>query len=362
MFLSRRGDAANPPAPAPVDAAAVSPVLAAVLDHLSVGVVLCDEHGGVTLRNRAAERLAGTQARLLVDEAVERLLQRAVDGEDGQQLIELFGPPKLVVVVSASQLPDRGAVAAIEDVSERSRLDAVRTDFVANISHELKTPVGALAVLAEALVDETDADVVSRVAGRMVDESHRATRTIDDLLELSRIELGGQPLHDSFAALDVVAGAVDRAHGLAERRQIRIAVAEIADDVRLSGDLRQLTSALGNLVENAVKYSDRGQQIDVAVHTAGGWVEFQVSDRGIGIPARDLDRIFERFYRVDKGRSRDTGGTGLGLAIVRHVAANHGGEVRVTSQEGEGSTFTLRIPERHTTTPDSVTITAGERR
>ena len=223
----------------------------------------------------------------------------------------------------------------------------MRTDFVANISHELKTPVGALAVLAETLVDETDPAVVARIAERMLDEAHRAARTIDDLLELSRIELGGELLRDGVDPADVVVWAIERTEALAEQRNIDVVAGEgtrRGAALRVTGDRRQLVSALGNLVENAVKYSEVGGTVDVVVRPHEAWVDFEVIDHGVGIPARDLDRIFERFYRVDKARSRGTGGTGLGLAIVRHVATNHGGDVLVSSTEGEGSTFVLRIP------------------
>jgi two-component system, OmpR family, sensor histidine kinase SenX3 len=223
----------------------------------------------------------------------------------------------------------------------------VRTDFVANISHELKTPVGALAVLAETLIDETDPDIVGRIAERLLDEAHRAARTIDDLIELSRIELGGEQLRDGVDVADVIRCAVERGEALAEQRSIRITVLDTetpGGSITVTGDRRQLISAVGNLVENAVKYSEPAGQVQIRWRSEGPWVEFMVADQGVGIPARDLDRIFERFYRVDKARSRGTGGSGLGLSIVRHVATNHGGEVLVSSSEGEGSTFVLRIP------------------
>jgi two-component system sensor histidine kinase SenX3 len=144
--------------------------------------------------------------------------------------------------------------------------------------------------------------------------------------------------------LDIVAGAVDRSAALAETRDIRIAVLDLPEGVNVLGDRRQLVSALGNLVEDAVKYSEPGGQVQIRVRVQGNNAELMVADQGIGIPAADHARIFERFYRVDKGRSRDTGGTGLGLSIVRHVATNHGGEVLVSSAEGEGSTFVIRLP------------------
>jgi two-component system sensor histidine kinase SenX3 len=225
---------------------------------------------------------------------------------------------------------------------------------VANVSHELKTPVGALSVLAETLQDERDPATVQRLAGRMLAEAERAANTIDDLMELSRIELGGDRTVEQVKVADVVAGAIDRVRELARRADITVTALEPVDRMgrrssllSIDGDRRQLVSALGNLVENAVKYSDPGSSVQVRVRQVDGAVEISVLDHGVGIPANDLDRVFERFYRVDQARSRATGGTGLGLSIVRHVATHHGGSVGVSSIEGEGSTFTLTFPMCH---------------
>ena len=320
-------------------------LLEQAVDALGIGVVVASAEGEIVFRNSIASGLTGAMhSDVLVDEAIEVHLRGALDGQTRRQTIELFGPPRRVVSVSATPLDDGGAVATIEDVTERARLDAVRTDFVANISHELKTPVGALSVLAEALADEDQPEVVHRLAGKMVDEAMRVGRTIDDLLELSRIELCGEAVKDVVAASTVIGESVMRAQSLADRRGIRIDVIEPNERIRLLGDRRQLVSALGNLVENAVKYSEPESRVEVEAASDGTWVELRVRDFGMGIPQKDLDRIFERFYRVDRARSRETGGTGLGLAIVRHVATNHGGDVTVSSVEGEGSAFTLRIP------------------
>ncbi len=319
------------------------------LDALPAGVVVTDARGTVVLRNASATHFLGIRhADVLVDEAVGSLLRTALAGEHRRQTLELFGPPKRTVVVTAVPVVDVGSVAAalatIEDVTERSRLESVRTDFVANISHELKTPVGALALLAEALVGEDEPDIVNRLAEKMVIEAHRVARIIEDLLELSRIELGESPHREVISVGLIAAEAVERVRHLAEHRDIHIEVHEPSRRVNAVGDRRELVSAVANLVENGVKYSDPGSVVEVTARTDGTWVDIDVRDHGIGIPARDLDRIFERFYRVDRARSRETGGTGLGLAIVRHVATNHGGNVSVTSREGAGSTFTLRIP------------------
>jgi two-component system, OmpR family, sensor histidine kinase SenX3 len=234
-------------------------------------------------------------------------------------------------------------MSIIEDASERVRLDSVRTDLVANISHELKTPVGAIALLAETLADEDEPEVIARLAPKLIAEAHRLSRIIDELLELSRIELGGQSVSEVVDLVAVAREAVTLHARLAAARGIPVRL-ETAKRLSVLGNRRQLLSAVGNLVENAIKYSDPGGAVDVNVHAEGGQVVLAVHDHGMGIPGRDLDRVFERFYRVDKARSRETGGSGLGLSIVRHVMANHGGQVSVASVEGEGSTFTLHVP------------------
>ena len=315
-----------------------------VIDRIPLGVFVADERGSMEFRNQAALSMKDTHAGVLVDAAVQQALAAATTTGSAQRDLDLHGPPRVAMVISAAALPDQRAVATVEDVSERRRVDAVRTDFVANISHELKTPVGALAVLAETLADEDEPDVIRRIAGRIVVEAHRAGQTIDDLLELSRIELGEEPVRDLVDLVDVVHDGVARAHQLAELKSIVIESFDIPDGARVTGDRRQLVSALGNLVENAVKYSEPGSSVQVRVRVQPPWVELMVADHGVGIPAADHTRIFERFYRVDKGRGRETGGTGLGLSIVRHVATNHRGDVQVSSAEGEGSTFVLRLP------------------
>ncbi len=334
-------------APAPIQL----PHLAEALDSLPIGVVIADHAGGIVFHNRQAHNVVGTRhADVLVEEAVEVHLRGAVEGEERRQTLELFGPPKMVVHIHAIPIEGgtRGALATIEDMTERARLDAVRTDFVANISHELKTPVGALMLLAEAMIDADDPAITSRLTGKVLHESQRLSRTIDDLLELSQIELGGQAPREVVAAGLVIAEAVDRVRPLADRRSIVLSVREPSGRLKVLGDRRQLVSALSNLVENAVKYSEVGGEVVVQANTDGTWVTLTVTDNGLGIPTHDLDRIFERFYRVDRARSRETGGTGLGLSIVRHVATNHGGQVGVRSVEGEGSEFTLQIPAGRT--------------
>jgi len=318
-------------------------VLRTAADELDLGVIVADADGSIVYRNRAASAMHGTHVGLIVEEQVDRALDAARSGGRTDELVDLHGPPRVALQLVAEPMPSGFAVATVEDVSERSRINLMRTDFVANISHELKTPVGAIAVLAEALFGETDREVIDRVAGRMVDEAHRAVRAIDDLLELSRIESG--PLLDEVVLLDdVVAAAIARGRVVDPSKGVTVSAFDGHESVRLRADGRQLVAALGNLVENAVKYSEGNGTVQVRTRVDEHAVEVMVADHGIGIPARDLERIFERFYRVDRARSRETGGSGLGLSIVRHVASNHGGEVLVSSEEGEGSTFVLRLP------------------
>ncbi|MGK2949995.1 MAG: sensor histidine kinase, partial [Acidimicrobiales bacterium] len=275
--------------------------------------------------------------------------------------VDLFGPPRRTVVLSALRLQEAGrplgVLVVIDDVTDRRRLEAVRRDFVANISHELKTPVGALGLLAETLLAEDDPAVAQRLAGRLLTEAFRVGRTIDDLLELSRIEADEHGGRDDVPVHLFIAEAVDRMRPGAEQKDISIEVDEPTTRLKVAGDRRQLVSAVYNLLDNAVKYSDEGSTVRVRARTDGRRVAISVEDHGIGIPRRDLERVFERFYRVDRARSRETGGTGLGLAIVRHVANNHAGEVEVDSREGEGSTFTLRLPVG--SGPVAVTSEAG---
>jgi two-component system sensor histidine kinase SenX3 len=318
----------------------------AALDALPIGVVYVDSDGAVVVRNRMAEHSTGMRhGDILVEEALEQVLRLAVGGADQTRLLELAGPPPKALVIHAVAVESGGTLATITDVTERQRIDAVRTDFVANISHELKTPVGAMSLLAETLADVRDPADVERFAQRIVAEAERLNRTIEDLLELAQIELGAQAERFPLQVAEVVEAAVDRVRATAERSGVTIAVTLDQPDVTVVGNRVQLVSAVGNLVDNAVKYSDVGGVVRVSAGREGNRIVFRVQDSGIGIAPQHLERIFERFYRVDRARSRGTGGVGLGLSIVRHVASNHGGEVNVSSQEGEGSMFELNLPD-----------------
>ena len=319
-------------------------VLSGALESVPLGVVITARDGDEVFRNRAADALLGTRATdALALRAVSDVLREAAEGRSARRPLDLYGPPRRTLVLSA--LPVHGAaVVVIEDVSERRRLDAVRRDFVANVSHELKTPVAALGLLAETLAGEDEPGVVQRLAGRLQEEAFRVARIIEDLLDLSRLDAEDTTKHEPVRVHTVVGQAIEHVRPAADLRSVQLRLGDVPRSWTVLGDRRQLVSALTNLLENAVKYSEVGSAVELTVGTDGHAIELAIADHGIGIPSRDLDRIFERFYRVDRGRGRDTGGTGLGLSIVRHVASNHGGEIRVESVEGEGSTFTLRLP------------------
>ncbi|MGI9119063.1 MAG: sensor histidine kinase [Acidimicrobiales bacterium] len=320
--------------------------LAAALQAIPQGVVVCDRAGVEVFRNPAAVTYAGGRhAEALVEQAIQEQLATLGTGTH-RRTLELYGPPRRVLLISTFDLAgaEGGALVVVDDVSERRRLEAMRRDFVANISHELKTPVGALGLLADTIAAEDDASVTRRLSQRMTGEAFRVGRIIDDLLDLSRIEAEEAPRREPVPVHLVVAEAVARVRPLAQARGIVVETEELPRWHTVQGDQRQLVSAVANLLDNACKYSDEGSTVELRSWADGNEVELEVRDHGIGIPGRDLERVFERFYRVDRARSRETGGTGLGLAIVRHVATNHRGQVRVVSREGEGSVFTLRLP------------------
>lgn len=243
-------------------------------------------------------------------------------------------------------LPGDRVLVLADDETAARRLEEIRRDFVANVSHELKTPVGAIALLAETVLEAAeDPEAVRRFTWQLQREARRLTALVQEIIDLSRLQ-GPNPLVDitTVDVDEVVAEAVDRAHVEATARQVRIVVGG-ERDLRVMGDGSLLVTAVRNLVDNAVRYSEPGSRVGVGVRRREGFVEIAVVDQGIGIAPEDQTRIFERFYRVDPARSRQTGGTGLGLSIVKHVAADHGGEVTVWSSLGRGSTFTIRLPD-----------------
>ena len=323
--------------------------LRTALNALPMGVIVVDQDGTEWWRNRAAHVFADSVSEGRdVRELLSGMAQRAMRGHAEMSQMSIDGPPQRFVEARSISLVNGGALIVLEDITERYLTDRVRTDFVANISHELKTPVGALSILAETIVGEAEASAsdpdLAALAKRMVGESHRVARIIDDLLELASIEFRGTERREVIAMDAIVNEAVARNWAKAESLGIVITKVIPETDCHILGDDRQIESAIANLIENAVKYSERGDIVSVKLSSDETTAFVEVSDEGIGISPDHVDRVFERFYRVDQARSRQTGGTGLGLAIVRHVVGNHGGEVNVRSTDGEGSTFTLSIP------------------
>ncbi len=344
----RRGSTPAPPNPQSGEATAVLATVAAALD---TGAVLLDNHE-VMLANDAALGMRVVRGTSLAAPPLARLVRMARrDGVRHTEDVELpYGAATRAVRATAAPVPGSDQVVLLlHDLAEARRVDAVRRDFVANVSHELKTPVGALLLLAEAFRDGVDDPVAARrFADRMMHEAGRLARLVQELLELSRVQ-GGDPLPDPSAVPvgRLVVDAVDRVRLAAAAVGIEVVAAD-AGDLAVWGDERSLVTALTNLLENAISYSSPATRVGVGARLretlAGDEVEIAVSDQGIGIPTGDLERVFERFYRSDPARSRATGGTGLGLAIVKHIAGNHGGRVSVWSSEGVGSTFTLHLP------------------
>lgn len=344
-----------------------------VLSVLRSSAVVLDESDAVVKASSAAYALGLVRGgRLAVEPMLKMARETRRDGEIRQ--VELDLPRRgtgrgesLAVSARVAPLGSRLVLLLVEDLTEARRIEAVRRDFVANVSHELKTPVGALSLLSEAVMGAADdPEAVQRFAGRMQVEATRLTNLVQELIDLSRVQ-NDDPLEDAepVPVDELVAEAIDRCRHQASTKQIAMTTnvpvpdggadgpdgqpAGAGSGLAVWGNRGQLAAALGNLVENAVNYSPARTRVGIAVRRVsapgGDLIEIAVTDQGIGISDKDKERIFERFYRVDPARSRATGGTGLGLSIVKHVVASHGGEVTVWSAEGQGSTFTLRLPE-----------------
>jgi two-component system sensor histidine kinase SenX3 len=323
--------------------------LAHALSAFEDGVVVVDEKGAEVCRNPAAERFhAGRHGAALAEEGIGELLEQALAGVAQERELLLFGPPREALLLRGVPLVRDGvtvgAAAFVRDITELRRVESVRRDFVANVSHELKTPIGAMELLAETVASSDDMEVMRRLSEQLAREADRLARIVDDLLDLSLIEAQEAPTRDRVPVRVAVDEAVERVRSMALARNITLRVGSVTPDLAIDCDPAQVVSAVTNLLDNAIKYSEDGQPVEVGAERDGDRVVITVHDEGIGIPSRDLERIFERFYRVDKARSRATGGTGLGLSIVRHVAQAHGGEVAVESIEGEGSTFRFILP------------------
>ncbi|MDQ0893077.1 sensor histidine kinase [Agromyces ramosus] len=263
-----------------------------------------------------------------------------------------FGESTVRLHVRVARLGTRFVLLLAEDRTEAHRLDEVRRDFVANISHELKTPIASVSLLAEAIDQAADEpDRVRRFTGRLSVEASRLAHITSEVIELSRLQARDALRRDVLVDVDdVIASAVDQNRVVAASRRIDVA-ARASSGAQVYGDRSLMIVAVHNLIANAIAYSNEGGRVGVGVKVEGDTVEIAVTDQGIGIEADDLERVFERFYRVDQARSRNTGGSGLGLSIVKHTVQNHGGDVRVWSQPGRGSTFMIRLPLAETATP-----------
>ena len=330
-----------------------------VLDLLTIGVIVVDRKSDRKLRNNAAASMTGVRyVDILIDQAVDEMIAQVEQTGPGDRILEAIAGTTRFLQIWGYKLDQQRIVVTVENITAQSRIETVQTDFVANLSHELKTPIGAVAALADSLSGETETEVVWRLAERIVSESHRMARIVDDLLDLSRIEFSGTEDWTEVDLAPVLMEVVGINQHAAKRQGLGLSLTG-APKLDVLGDRSQLVSSMSNLVDNAIKYSEPGGIVSIESSIVGQEVVVAITDHGIGISKQHQDRIFERFYRVDKARSRATGGTGLGLSIVRHIVLEHGGTIEVESEEGIGSTFTVRLP--HVVRKQTVlsTTTAG---
>ena len=331
--------------------------LIAALDSLNYGIAIYGQDDQLIHTNPyASSFLSGVHSGALIADAIDELFQTRDGQEVIDQELDVFDNSHLSSVthsrkktfyiilrelsIEGNQI---GSVVTIEDISEQERLESVRRDFISNISHELKTPIGAIALLTETLLGEPDTDLVQKFAPNILQETERLSETIDDLLSLSRIEHGSTDSFNQIDLLKCIEQAIDRVNTFAKQNEVTVLTSFPPAPVHLFGDELQLTSAFYNILENSVKYKRINQgNVHLTVQQLDDFIEVEISDNGIGIPTKDLDRIFERFYCVD--RSHSGSGVGLGLAIVRHVIVNHEGVIRIESTEGVGTTFFIQFP------------------
>ena len=331
--------------------------LVTALDSLNYGIAIYGQDDQLIHTNPyASSFLSGVHSGALIADAIDELFQTRDGQEVIDQELDVFdnSHPSSVthsrkktfyiilreLSIEGNQI---GSVVTIEDISEQERLESVRRDFISNISHELKTPIGAIALLTETLLGEPDTDLVQKFAPNILQETERLSETIDDLLSLSRIEHGSTDSFNQIDLLKCIEQAIDRVNTFAKQNEVTVLTSFPPAPVHLFGDELQLTSAFYNILENSVKYKRINQgNVHLTVQQLDDFIEVEISDNGIGIPTKDLDRVFERFYCVD--RSHSGSGVGLGLAIVRHVIVNHEGVLRIESTEGVGTTFFIQFP------------------
>ena len=323
---------------------------AEVLSVIGRAFVILDEVDGVVRANPASYAYGLVRGHTLIHEELRDLARKVrADGVIAEREFELqrgtMGVASMFVHVRVAPLGEEYILLLADDRTELTRTAAVRNDFVANVSHELKTPVGAISLLAEAIDGAADDEVaVRRFTTRLHKESARLAALVQDIIELSRLQ--GTDVVLAGEAIDlneVLAEAVDRNKLPAEEKRIKISMGGSVE-AGVLGDRDLLMTALRNLIDNAIRYSPEDTTVGVGLRERDGLIQISVTDQGPGIAPDEQDRIFERFYRIDAARSRHTGGTGLGLSIVKHVVVNHGGEITLWSQPGQGSTFTVRLP------------------
>jgi two-component system sensor histidine kinase SenX3 len=330
---------------------ALPPGVATVLSVLRSSALVVDGSDEVLKASAPAIAMGLVRDRRIAVRELEELVQSVRrDGQIRETEIVMQrapGIPPRHVTARVAPLNSQQVLALVEDRTRERRVESIRRDFVANVSHELKTPVGAIRLLSDAVIDAADdPEAVQRFAERMHMESERLARLVQQIIELSRLQ-GDDPLDEPMpvGVDDIISRSIDENLTDADAKGISL-VQNGERGLTLLGNKEQVAVAISNLVANAVAYSPEGSAVVLSAKAADTTVDLIVTDQGIGIPAGEIDRIFERFYRVDPARHRSTGGTGLGLSIVKHVAASHGGDVRVWSVEGQGSTFTLTLPRK----------------
>jgi len=333
----------------------------AVLLSMFDGVMVVDAKGRILLMNptlmqslRLSDNPAGKKpVEVFRNVEVEEITDSVLDVKGGVETREIIIqiPNEKVLLVHATPIiredEAEGAVLLFHDVTELKRLEQIRRDFVANVSHELRTPISSIKGYAETLIDGAvdDKELAEEFVGIIQAEADRLAKLIEDLLDLSRLESGKLDLHPVRCSVKDIAERVIRDQKEAAGEKSIAVREDIPEDIPdIMADPAMITQVLINLMDNAIKYTPEGGGIEVSAAPEGGMVEVRVTDTGVGIPEKDLSRIFERFYRVDKARSRQLGGTGLGLSIVKHIVQEHGGQVWVDSLPGKGSTFTFTLP------------------
>ena len=320
-----------------------------VLEALSTAAVVVDDSNVMVQATTAAEEFGLQADRALIELELLTLVDAARTSKTSRQVegaINVGGrAAKVWVLATAAPLGRGFVILTLEDRTEARRLDETRRDFVANISHELKTPIGAIGLLAETLQGATDdPEAVLKFASSLQREASRLGHIVQEIIELSRLQAATEVKNSTEIRLaDLISDSLERVRILAESKNMRL-VADLDDSILIEVSYEQIATAITNLFENAINYSDPGGQVGISLKRVDNFAEIVVTDSGVGIALEDQARIFERFYRVDPSRSRETGGTGLGLAIVKHIAINHGGEISVFSKPGLGSTFTLTLP------------------